>query len=362
MVTLSANVLEGMGFKKLDAQAPILARFWLLHVGRIQGLRVDGDHVVSQRALEDLALPCTVSVGSSLNHIVQSLLGDDFADDESAWCKERDALPPFVVTIVGPTRVEEITQGWWKDGEASGLVTYESFGGIKSELRKICDIAMPRIYAALTIQYADKSHPVKLRPIETIVVGRTTEGQTIHDLRIQMSATGTVSSSIDSEELSELTVQAIRTYTSIDSRVATFLYSGEIETDQLKRFLHYFVALEISTHSAFKLTDESSTGMLSQSLPENIVEQGGSLLRRQYGELRSLVDRFVWCAATLWPHVGDRHVVEFKRLKKIRDDVAHGNTAGVAHSDAEAARNLVLHVLRAQRDSDRDRGGGTLDA
>jgi hypothetical protein len=51
--------------------------------------------------------------------------------------------------------------------------------------------------------------------------------------------------------------------------------------------------------------------------------------------------------ASVWKHLNVDDIREFQRLKKIRDDIAHGNIAEPAPGSALAAERLAtkLHVV-----------------
>ena len=263
------------------------------------------------------------------------------------WCKEHQAAPPFLICIIGPTTSYIAREGWRKDIDQDQITTYGTFDAPKAELKKAAARLTPKIYTALTLQFATLPHPVRIRPITTVAVGSTSAGQTVHDFRMHTSATLSVSTNISSADIDTRTGNAVQVIDSLEVRAAEFFFNGEVEQDELRRFLNYFISIEIITHRTFKRTNESSTTVLSQGLPPRISDQGSQGLQRQYANLKALADRFVWCAISAWSNISDDEVIEFKRLKKIRDGIAHGRIAAVAFEDVRAVRVLSLQVLQA---------------
>ena len=60
----------------------------------------------------------------------------------------------------------------------------------------------------------------------------------------------------------------------------------------------------------------------------------------------NLADRFVWCVVSAWSHLTDADIEEFKRLKKVRDGIAHGDIATPDPASVQAIERLArkLHA------------------
>lgn len=341
---LSKDAIRSMGFAEIDPACPITASFFYFSVAQVVGLTVDSSDLVHHVVPCEFGLPTIMHLGNSLDKIAAA--SEFFVHDEEAWQKEHKAEPPYLVIVIGPTEPYTARDGWWKEDGEFRLVTYGTFDTAKEALRTRAEKVVTRLHTTLTIHYSQQPHPIKLRSITSKITGRMADGKAIQDVRMQSLGYGSISSRISVAELSTLTYEAIQRLPFINFRIAEFVYNGEVEEDNVKRFLYYFVAIEIGTHRAFKGTDKSSTSILSSDIPAHIKHQGSQLLQKQYADLKALADRFVWCAIVAWSNVTDADVLEMMRLKKIRDDIAHGNVITVRSEDAEAARSLALLILR----------------
>ncbi|WP_280564724.1 hypothetical protein [Chromohalobacter sp. 48-RD10] len=345
-MVLTEYALRSMGFQEIEPDSPLTAHFHHVSVATLVGVTIDHNSIVRRTVTEDFGLPVTVLLGNGLNEMCRFELDDDFVKNEEDWCNKHSVRAPFVMVIVGPTAKHTSTQGKWKQGEEAELVTYETFHAAKSTLRDVTERAAPRIYSSVTVEFSNLGHPVKVNPVTETIAGKLDDGRTVHDLRIEMSGALTVSKSIETSEVEQLLTNSIDRLRDLDPRATGFLHSAEIETDSVRRFLSYFISVEIATHRAFKSTGASSTAILCRDIPPKVSSEGGALLERKYAEFRSLVERFTWCSIVSWSSITDSEISELRRLKKIRDDIAHGNNSDVALSDVEAARLLSLAVLR----------------
>jgi hypothetical protein len=105
--------------------------------------------------------------------------------------------------------------------------------------------------------------------------------------------------------------------------VARWVQAAAIETDQVKRFLWSFLALETLCH---KLGERLYAATLDQLTAKTAAVPGAArdVFGRPWNELRSLRERFVVVAVTLSPATLDEDLAEFQAAKSSRDDLAHG--------------------------------------
>jgi hypothetical protein len=113
----------------------------------------------------------------------------------------------------------------------------------------------------------------------------------------------------------------------------------------LKKFLYFFLSLEIETHAVFgKINHEAKTqSILSRDV--RIPSATRSLLKTQVESLTNLFDRFAWCAACVWTDLSDDDVDQFKRLKGARDAIAHGRESEPPNGFARSAERLAHRIL-----------------
>ena len=74
--------------------------------------------------------------------------------------------------------------------------------------------------------------------------------------------------------------------------------------------------------------------------PARVQTTGTAFFGTQHERWKSLQERFVWCALTVWTHLTDDDVDTFAKVKKMRDQIAHGE---IASPSAEAVK-LVERV------------------
>ena len=69
------------------------------------------------------------------------------------------------------------------------------------------------------------------------------------------------------------------------------------------------------------------------------------MIERHTENMRNLRDRFAWCALCSWTSIGDSDVTEFKRLKDVRDAIAHGSVDVPASDAVRAIEALTIKIL-----------------
>jgi hypothetical protein len=186
---------------------------------------------------------------------------------------------------------------------------------------------------------------LELRKLGRASVGRTTTGQVLHDIRLDVSARANVSLGLTPSALSDGLKGAVALVPRLNAKAARFFALGAAEEDDLKKFLYFFLALEVETHAVFGRMNHAQA--LRKLLdPKAPIPSAVALLQRQVDQLRSLLDRFVWCAACAWVGITDADVADFKKMKTIRDDIAHGTIAGPPRGSAQLVQKLARKVLR----------------
>jgi hypothetical protein len=131
----------------------------------------------------------------------------------------------------------------------------------------------------------------------------------------------------------------------LNKRAAGFFALGVGEVDQLKKFLYFFLSLEIETHAVFGRIKHRA--FLESAIAERQSARTAAiaLLERQVSGLGNLLDCFAWCAASSWPHLNDEDVETFKRLKDARDAIAHGRASEPPQGYARSPELLAHKVL-----------------
>ena len=129
-------------------------------------------------------------------------------------------------------------------------------------------------------------------------------------------------------------------------RAARLFFLGVEEDDLLKKFLYLFMVIEIVTQTAYKALDhDGHVRSIMQGLPPRLGPEES--LKKAQRTSEHLGERFAWCRLRNWSTLTDADVAEFGRLKKLRDQILHGQDLMPTHADAETALKLAGVVMAA---------------
>ncbi|MFN0045476.1 MAG: hypothetical protein ACKVOS_03305 [Sphingorhabdus sp.] len=342
MVWVSDLVIEAMGFEKARKNMALTAKFHGLHVFHIKGIRVDeGALIVQTYQLDGNAIQ--VGVGNSVNGICRKMLSDSYADNEDEWQKEKNCKPPYVVIHLGPT--ESHTQNlrhFRRDGKT--VHTYDTFYDAKIEIKKLANKLLPSIVTSLSCSLFENGRPLPgLVQVDKTTFGITPSGETVLDMRLDLTASANTSSGWNASSIRKALKHVSGILPKVDSKSASFFHLALIEKDALKRFLYFFLSIEIATHSSFGAIDhEQCVNQLSGKRAKSWMKDLSFL--REVKKWPNLRDRFLWCALFVWRHISEEDVETFARLKKARDDIAHGNIREPNAADFGAAELLATKL------------------
>jgi len=157
----------------------------------------------------------------------------------------------------------------------------------------------------------------------------------------------TVSRALGETRAVEVLDASIERAPKLHQRAAKYFALGTAEDDQLKKFLYFFLSLEVETHAVFGRIDHA------RKLRSQILRDGTSptrpatadLIARDIAKWDNLFDRFVWCATCAWPGLVDDDIKLFKELKSARDAIAHGRASEPPAGFARRAELLAHKVL-----------------
>lgn len=348
-MNLSDYAIEALGFKKVPAGDSLEAVFHSLHVFEARGFLLSDERVVVRTGITS-GVAYDIGIGSSINDVSKGLLGDEFTNDEAKWATEHKCAGPYVVIHFGPTELHTVWDGFVKNEEGE-IISYDSFPAARNELRELEMRGLASLETALACSLGSIEAPVRLVPIETTVFGITPDKVVVHDIRITGSASGYVSRPIQAEALEQYLEEAIELAADINPRVSQFFQLGMRDQDELKRFLYYFLAIEIETHRVFRSISRETHLQNAATFESRTAKDVEKVFLTKVENWKSLADRFVWCVASVWTHLSGDDIAEFKRLKKIRDDIAHGNTSRPAANSVIAVENLAKKLYQFPRDS-----------
>lgn len=339
---LSSHAIAAMGFTRLPVDGALSAAFHALHVFSVQGFTVSGEQVVlrdGRAAGVDYRIGC----GASVNAVCQALLGQQFTENEAEWAQARRANAPYLVVHLGPTAVHTATQGFVRN-EDGDIIAYDMFAQAREDLHRLEERVLPPVEMGLSVAFADVTPTVRILPSDVARFGLTVEGVTVHDFRITGSATAFVSQPIDVTQLESHLNSAAELSARVSKRVAAFFQLGRRDDDELKRFLYFFLAMEVETHRVFKSVPRRDHLRNVATFDARIGTAAEQLLEQKADNWVNLADLFVWCVASAWKHLDVEDAREFQRLKKIRDDISHGNIAEPPRGSAAAAEALATKL------------------
>ncbi len=342
MAWASDHVIEAMGFEKAPKNMSLTARFHILNVFHIQGVRVDESALIVQsNKMNDNV--SEIGIGNSVNSICKKMLKDKFVDNEEEWQKEKKCRPPYIIVHLGPTKVHTQKLRYFRrDGKT--LHTYDTFNLAKNEIRELSNELLPIIVTAISCTLLEKGRPLpRLIPVDTAVFGQTDAGETLLDTRFELSANFSTASGWDASSIRKALRRVPKISAQIDGKSASFFHLALMERDLLKKFLYFFLSIEIITHSSFGTIDhEQCVSQLSANQTKSWTKELSFL--REVKKWPNLRDRFLWCASFLWKHLTEEDVETFARLKKVRDDIAHGNIREPNATDVEAAQLVATKL------------------
>lgn len=351
--TFSTFALEAMGFRELLARGSLAASFMSVTIFEARGITLP-DGYADARQGRVAGASYRIALSKSVNAGCQRLVGEDFAESEVEWLKEVKASGPFALVAVGPTDFIECELGRMMRLSDGSITTYNSFPGLRDTLRSLEDRVLPPVISTLTLALNEPDRYVALRKVARASAGRTGSGVTVHDIRLDMSAELTVSRAISDTSAVEILDVSISRAPKLHQRAARYFALGTAEDDSLKKFLFFFLSLEVETHAVFGRIDHA------RKLRGNVLRGGASaprpsavdLISRDVSKWDNLFDRFVWCATCVWSGLADDDIRLFKDLKSARDAIAHGRTSEPPAGFARQAELLAHKVLWRQSESD----------
>jgi hypothetical protein len=184
-ITLSAELLDSMGFREIVAQAGITARFVRVTVYEVRGI-VMPENFVHALPAQVAGAEYRVALARSVNDGCRALVDDDFTESEPAWRKEVKSEGPFALVALRPTEFFQCRATRAKRDEGGGITTYDGFPEVRAALNQLDQRVLPPLFAALTCALSELDHFVSLRKLGHGAVGHAPDGVTVRDLWFQV--------------------------------------------------------------------------------------------------------------------------------------------------------------------------------
>ena len=296
----SNYALEQMGFRRLREAEVLSASFSSVHAFEIQGISLSIEQIVAESGNIG-GVHYRLAIADTLNLAAKTLVDDDFVEDETGWTAEHKCAPPYLLLHIGPTPTHLMTGQFLKE-ESDSLRTYDGFIPARRELREMEAKVIPSLITALSCTFGTLPNTVKFQELDHVVQGVSVDGVPVYDFGVSMRADLRVGQAVSANEFTALLASATYLATRINAKVAHFYHLALQEDDPLKRFLFLFFTIERQTNATFKS-----------------IYQGASTA--------GLAERFYWCSRTVWTHMTPEDVANFGEVKKVRNQIAHGEIA-----------------------------------
>jgi hypothetical protein len=343
-ISLSSELIGKMGFRPLADQEAFQASFSRILIYEARGIiPSEQSFVVVDGSIGEFSYKVWIcpSINEGFTHVMNHV----FAENENEWRQAKESQGPFLVIQLGPTSVYSISSGWIKKEEDLSFSTLDSFPKMRPDLDLCESVVLPRVMTTLVCKFATIGQVVSPRFLEKTNLGLTPSGELVHDFRFQGSGSGYLSSAIAEPKLVEALGSVVSGAPKLNKKAAGFFTLGIAEGDELKSFLYFFLAMEVFTHATFKSINHDSA-IQAFLVPGHAAHTSFSeLVHRQTNFLTNLLDRFIWCARCRWIGIGDSEISEFKELKKIRDDIAHGSIPFPPEGASSRCRALAIKLL-----------------
>lgn len=244
MSQLSTGALMGMGFDKFGEDYSIEATFHSLSVYQIRGIVAESEFLRQSDQLRKITTDVSLSIGSSINNICNTLTGEDWVENEQEWKKEKNANPPYLMVLTNLPASAKCESGFIKQ-EESKLITYGCFAEEKVKLSKFEKEKAFPIITALSAVLSKDDHIVTFHPIEKIVYGLTADNKQLYDILMTCHAEGYTSKVFQMSEITDGIESAFQVGEKLHYKVGYFFDLATKEQDYLKKFLYYFLVLEV---------------------------------------------------------------------------------------------------------------------
>lgn len=339
---LSVAVIEAMGFRPVEPDGQIVATFQMASVYEVRGVVAAFDTPVSVGgSLDDHSY--SLAVGNSVNDVAKLVCGDELNSDEAAWRDKNGSAPPYLVLRVGPTHSYACSSGFCRTEPDGTLITYQAFDDARVELSDAEVAVTSRVLPAVRTCLGGATDLIRLLPLGREFFGTTPEGVRVHDVRFSAGGVGHVAKRFDAEVMASGLEGAVRWAPALNPKSSRILHLASCEDDPMKRFLYFFMAIEVLTHSTFNGIDHDAKLSELIAFPSRLSRHPYQLLLSQQKDAKSLRSRFVWAAHCAWPDLHDEDVDEFVRLKKVRDEIAHGS---ITQPPADAVLSVEMLALK----------------
>lgn len=346
-MVVSNQLIEAIGYRKMTAEESITAEFFSLCTFKVTGLYFKERTAIDAAGIID-GVAYRVALGSSVNALSQLLIGENLVEgeDEEDWAERHKCSAPYLMINIGPSNPHTVTEGYIQfDG--NNFSTHDCFNQAKEEIKKYELTVLPNVLTALACSFSEIHDLANFRRIERNIYGKTLEGKTFKDIRFAFSGSGSTITALDELSAAKSLNQATLLASEISPKISKFFELALEEEDLLKRFLYFFLTVERQTHSTFGSLDIPESVYMATKNNDKVGAEFLDFLTAQSKKWTTLSDRFVWCAISVWTHLTNDDVQNFKKIKGVRDKLAHGEIATPSMEDVMSVERLAKKLQLA---------------
>ena len=342
MANFAVHVLEKAGFRKTIEKGSLTAHFFSVTVYEARGVTLPDGFVQTQRS-HVAGSDYRIAFAQRINAGCQSLIGNDFTGSESDWQEMVESKGPFVLVAVELPEMIECEAGKMMFMEDGSIQTYDSFPSIRDRLKQLDNRVLPPVLSSVTIVLNNSGHKVALRKLDQACIGQTSDGTMIRDISFGTHGELTAIRALGEEQAVKDLEASVERAQKIHPDVAKYFALGADEADHLKKFVFFFLSLEIKTLKDFDKIKHPFNLLCNDTiaLHPSIAE----LINRDIVNWTNLFDMFVLCATCVWTNLTEDDIKIFKNLKTTRNSIAHGRMSEPPPEEVRQAELLAHKIL-----------------
>lgn len=228
------------------------------------------------------------------------------------------------------------------------IVTFDAFN--KDAIRQ--QFAHQHRSMQLALALESKSR-VRFDQVATGVYCTNADGHTVHSLSFALNAEATVSSAMaqDGADAIARRFALLNKSSQLESTVRLFADMATYGREPFRVFISGWTAFEILIKKTFKDYEKKFFGDVQIPHQRNLADQFLSRIRESMVKNISVIDQFLVVSSVLLPaqesDIAENDLSVFKRIKKVRDDIAHGSAFDESLLPIAELSDLLMKYLAA---------------
>lgn len=194
---------------------------------------------------------------------------------------------------------------------------------------------------------------VRFDQVATGVYCTNADGHTVHSVSILLNAEATVSSAMEKNSADAIARRfaLLNKSSQLESTVRLFADMATYGREPFRVFISGWTAFEILIKKTFKDYEKKFFGDVQISHQRNLADQFLSRVRESMVKSISVIDQFLVVSSVLLPaqdsDIAENDLSVFKRIKKVRDDIAHGSAFDESLLPIVELSDLLMKYLAA---------------